>query len=145
MYNYKCFNEQQINQEVLIVNIIFEHGIFADRRAVGADCAAATGSCWYERQPRPGYLRFVEAGLWLKRNGLPVAGVARGLGQLAHDIHTVFSAGPPQACGPGSSCRATGRCAAHITGELDHRAGPAAHERTAQKTDRRLLGAAMAG
>ena len=45
------------------------HELFVDGRAVGADCAAAAGPRSHQGRPGPGQPPFVEAVLWLLRNG----------------------------------------------------------------------------
>ncbi|RZL14035.1 MAG: IS5 family transposase [Hymenobacter sp.] len=76
---------------------------------------------------------------------LPVAGAARRLGQLAHDLHAFPALGRVRRVGPGAGGRAAGRRPAHAAGGFDHRAGAPARERGAQKNGPQALGRSRSG
>jgi hypothetical protein len=67
---------------------MFRHGVFADRRAVGAHCAAAR-SRKDERRTGPRQSALRRGGTRADTQRLSVASVARRLGQLAHYIHAL--------------------------------------------------------
>jgi transposase len=121
------------------------HGFSANRRAVGAHRTAAAGSRGYEWGPWPRQSPLCGGGTLAGPQWLPVAGAARSVGQLAHDLHALPALDRVRRVGPGTSGRAAGRRPAHVAGRFDHHAGAPACEWGAQKNGPQALGRSRGG
>jgi len=82
---------------------------------------------------------FVDAVLWLARNGCRWRALSADWGNW-HTTYTRFQRWARGRVGQGLGRSAAGRCPAHAAAGLDHRAGPPARERGAQKNGPQALG-----